>query len=253
MVPGPTAALEVMALFVRYREFTLGPLSVALASGDFVSLIGPNGSGKSTLIRSVLGLNANASRGRVLMLGHDAAGRQRELFSHVGYVTDSPRDVLAEFTAQEYWDYCRLAYESARGLPIRGWNERAAAYARALDLPARLTRPISALSRGTARKVQLIAALLPDPKLLVLDEPSIGLDFLAARSFEAILTELRSRGTTVLAASHDLDLAARIATRILVLYDGQIVADEQVDDLTEGVEHAVAEALSRARGEAETG
>lgn len=241
-------ALEVDALRVRYRDFALGPISLSVADGEFVSLIGPNGSGKSSFIRAILGLNPRVASGAVTLLGAPALTRPRETFGHVGYVTDSPRDVLAEFTAREYWSYCLLAVESARGERITGWEERADEYSRALDFPSTLRRPISALSLGTARKAQIIAALLPEPRILILDEPFIGLDFLASRAFEGLLQQLSRRGVTVLASSHDLDLAARLAHRIVVLRGGQLVLDRPVEELEDGVESAVSGALTRARG-----
>lgn len=239
--------LDVVQLRVTYRGFTLGPIDLTIPRGDVVSLIGPNGSGKSTLIRSVLGLGQNVSGGDVQILGEPALSRPRQVFSRVAYVTDSPRDVLAEFTAREYWNYCRLAVESAGGTAIAGFEERVEEYARMLDFPADHRRPISALSLGTARKAQIIGALVGDPELVVLDEPFIGLDFIASRAFEALLADLRRRRITLLASSHDLDLASRLADRIVVLYDGRIVLDERVDALPNGVEQAVSAALGAAR------
>ncbi|CCE74446.1 ATP-binding cassette domain-containing protein [Clavibacter nebraskensis] len=241
------SVLRVSDLQVRYRGFTLGPVDLVLERGDFASLIGPNGSGKSTLIRAALGLEPGMASGTVEILGQPALRRPRQTFSRVSYVTDSPRDVLAEFTAREYWDYCRIAFESARGEPIEGWDERADVYAAMLDFPADQRRPISALSLGTARKAQIIAALLPAPDLVVLDEPFIGLDFIASRAFEALLLQLKQSQVSVLASSHDLDLAARVANRILVLREGRLLLDEQVSALTGGVEEAVICALASAR------
>lgn len=240
--------LDVAELRVRYRGFAFGPASLRVEPGDFLSLIGPNGSGKSTFISSILGLNSNVVSGSVTLMGESAFERPREVFAHVGYVTDSPRDVLGEFTAREYWNYCRCAYGAARGIELDGWDERADKYSHMLDFPMGLKRPISALSLGTARKVQIIAALLPDPSFLVLDEPFIGLDFIASRAFEGVLIELRERGATVLASSHDLDLAARVANRILVLRDGMVILDETAHELDGTVEEAVSKSLARTRG-----
>lgn len=239
--------LHVAGLCTRVGSFELGPIDLSIERGDFVSLIGPNGSGKSTLITVVLGLNSRVVAGTVRLFGESAFPRPRSVFSRVAYVTDSPRDVLGEFTAEEYWDYCRLAFESARGTVIDGWEERADAYARMLDFPARTRRPLSALSLGTARKAQIIAALLPAPEFVVLDEPFIGLDFLASRSFEALLMSLREQHVTVLASSHDLDLAARVASRVIVLRGGRMVLDSPVSSFGGGVESAVTAALSDAR------
>ncbi len=239
--------LDIAGLRVRVGSFNLGPIDLGIDRGDFVSLIGPNGVRKSTLITALLGLNRHVVSGTVRLFGESAFSRPRAPFSRVAYVTDSPRDVLGEFTAEEYWDYCRLAFESARGTSIEGWDERADTYAQMLDFPRGTRRPLSALSLGTARKAQIIAALLPAPEFVVLDEPFIGLDFLASRSFEALLLGLRERRVTVLASSHDLDLATRVASRVMVLRSGRMVLDASMPSLRGGVEAAVTSALSGAR------
>lgn len=239
--------LHVDGLRARVGSFTLGPIGLSVDRGDFVSLIGPNGSGKSTLITSLLGLNPRVIAGKATLFGESVFSRPRTAFSRVAYVTDSPRDVLAEFTAEEYWEYCRLAFESARGTSIDGWAERIDTYARTLDFPLGTRRPLSVLSLGTARKAQIIAALLPAPEFVVLDEPFIGLDFLASRSLEDLLLTLRAQQVTVLASSHDLDLAARVASRVIVLRGGRMVLDAPVASFGEGVEAAVTHALSEAR------
>lgn len=239
--------LDVSELRVRYRGFKLGPVDLNFDEGDFVSLIGPNGSGKSTLISALLGLNRNIVSGNVELFGESAMSRPRHLFAEVGYVSDSSQDVLSEFTPREYWEYCRMAYERSLGQRITDWDERAEYYASLLDFPIEQKRSISALSLGTVRKVQIIAALLPKPRFVVFDEPFIGLDFISSRSFEEILHVLNKAGTTVLASSHDLDLAARVANRIVVLHLGRIRLDSEVSALENGVEAAVHGALREAR------
>lgn len=239
--------LEVSGLAVEYRGFTLGPIELDIEEGDFVSLIGPNGSGKSTLLRAILGLNRHVSAGTVMLGGQDAMQRRPEVFARVGYVSDSARDVLAEFTAREYWNYCRLAHERALGQASDGWDERAERFSCLLDFPVGQRRPISALSLGTARKAQVIAALLPCPAFLVLDEPFIGLDFISSRAFEGVLRELKRDGVTIVASSHDLDLAARVANRVVVLHHGRMILDARVDELAHGVEDAVTAALTASR------
>lgn len=239
--------LEVSGLTVAYRGFTLGPVELELDEGEFLSLIGPNGSGKSTLLRAILGLNRHVSAGTAMIARQDAARRSPEMLARVGYVSDSARDVLAEFTAREYWNYCRLAHERALGGASAGWDERAERFCRLLDFPLDQRHPISALSLGTARKAQLIAALLPRPEFLVLDEPFIGLDFVSSRAFEDLLRELKGAGVTVVASSHDLDLAARVADRIAVLHHGRMILDARVSELGSDVEDTVTRALAVSR------
>lgn len=235
--------LEISDLIVQYRQFMLGPINCSIKEGSFVSLIGPNGSGKTTLLRSLLCLNGHVTDGSVLFQHKLLTRDSRKPFSQIGYISDSANDTLVEFTVREYWNYCKLAYERVNVEALVGWDERANRYAQILNLPI-TKRPLSALSLGTRRKAQIIAALLPDPQLLILDEPFIGLDFLVSRAFEALLEDLHRSGMTILSSSHDLDLSSRQADYVLVLRNGKIILNNSVDALSEGLENSVLRALN---------
>ncbi|MFC8192512.1 ATP-binding cassette domain-containing protein [Cellulomonas sp. NPDC057328] len=237
--------LQVVDLAVHYRGFTLGPVDLEVDTGTFVSLVGPNGSGKSTLIRSLLGLR-RPDTGAALWDGRPLLARDPAVVTEVGYVSDSPGDVIGELTAVEYWQYARTAHERARGTALPHLIDRARDYADRLELPL-TAKPLDALSLGTRRKAQVVAALMAHPRLLVLDESFIGLDFLASRAFEGLLRERVADGCTVLSSNHDLDLAARLSDRVVVLYDGSVVLDSDVDALG-GVAHIEAAVVDALRG-----
>jgi ABC-type multidrug transport system ATPase subunit len=241
--------LEVTGLVAGYREFELGPVDVALGAGEVLTLIGTNGSGKTTFIRSLLGLHALRA-GEVRLDGAPLPARRPSELARVGYMTDSPKDLLAAFTAREYWRYCLIAYERARGVRAPEVLDRAERLARLLDFPSEQPRQLGELSLGTTRKAQLIAATMTEPELLVLDEPFIGLDFIAARAVETLLLELRSAGTSIVIANHDLGLAARIADRVLLLHRGIPLLSASVEALGghEHLEAAIQSRLDAARG-----
>jgi ABC-type multidrug transport system ATPase subunit len=236
--------LEIHGLESSYPGFTLGPITTTVRRGEFATLVGTNGSGKSTLLRSLLGLQT-LEAGGAEWDGLPIPERNPALLSLIGYVSDSPKDVLPEFTAQEYWSYCRKAHERVRRTRIDGAMDRARRLAERLDFPLGQSSPLGALSLGTTRKAQIIGALLAEPDLVILDEPFIGLDFIAARSLEVLLRELVAEGTTVLASSHDLNLTSRIADQLIVLHAGGIVLDRPVRELggAEGLEPAIIDAL----------
>jgi ABC-type multidrug transport system ATPase subunit len=240
--------LEIVDLTVRFRGFTLGPVDLDVADGSFVTLLGPNGSGKSTLIRSALGLRA-PDDGYASWAGRPLLAREPAVVTQIGYVSDSPGDVVGELTADEYWQYCRTAHERARGHALPGLLDRAHAYAARLELPV-TAKPLDALSLGTRRKAQIVAALMTHPRLLVLDEAFIGLDFVASRAFEDLLRERVLDGCTVLSSNHDLDLAARLSERVVVLHEGRIVLDLRTDELDglDRLEATVLETLRAVRG-----
>ena len=230
--------LTVSKLVVRHPGFHLGPVSFSAAPGEFVCVVGPNGSGKSTLITALLGLLAPAE-GSGSWQGSDLSARDPAVAARISFVSDS---------ADEFWQYCRGVRDRAVPGIARSARDRAARLARALDYPDP-AKPLTSCSLGTRRKAQLVAALQCSPELLVLDEPFIGLDFMAARAFEEVLRECVAEGTTVLSSSHDLDLAARIATRLLVLTDGELRLDERVAEVggVDALESHVLDAIRGAR------
>lgn len=187
--------------------------------GERVALVGPNGSGKSTLLRLLAGL-IRPSGGIVMVAGQDPSRMSgRRLADLVGFVFQDPELGFIENT---------VAGEVALG--GRGSS--------ADDLMVRLRLPLDAfgarspyrLSGGEQRRLSVAPALLRRPALLLLDEPTFGQDRLGWEAIEAIVNELVEAGTTVVAATHDLAFAARIATRRIEMDDGWIVADEPLAD-----------------------
>jgi ABC-type multidrug transport system ATPase subunit len=227
---GPDGAgLAVVDLEVRFSAFALGPVTLRLASPQIFCLLGPNGSGKSTLMRSMLGLQ-QTDQGGTTWNGHQLAGRPSAVFAGVGYVTDSAEDLIPELTPEEYWEYCSLAY-SRHGRDAGTMLMRAQELAEQLDFtPPR--RSVSSFSLGMRRKAQLVAGLMHEPELIVLDEPLIGLDFLSIRALEEVLKGERERGALVVISSHDLGVAARLADRIAVLHLGRLILDAPLASVT---------------------
>lgn len=222
--------LEISGLVAGYQGFTLGPLDFHLGTGEVLTLVGTNGSGKSTLIRTMLGLH-RAKSGDVLFDGRSLVDRRPQDLCLVGYVTDSVKNLIGGFSAREYWRYCLIAHERALGQRSPQVLDRAEQFARLLDFPLEQARPLRELSLGTARKAQIVAAAMIDPILLILDEPFIGLDFLAARALESLLVEFRESGTSIVVSGHDLGLASRIADRVLVLHGGTAVLNSSIEDV----------------------
>ncbi len=198
-------------------------LDLAVAPGEFFGFIGPNGAGKSTTIRTLLGLiTANAGKARVL--GLDPAGRERkEILRRVGYL---PSDT-ALYAGLTVKDMLKLS----AGLRGRDCAKQAAELCERLQLEP--GKKVEDLSFGNRKKVGIVCALQHEPELLILDEPTGGLDPLMQHEFFSILQERNREGVTVFLSSHVLSEIQRYCTRAAVIREGSIVACDSVDNLAQ--------------------
>jgi ABC-2 type transport system ATP-binding protein len=214
-----TAAVQVTDLdVVRGDTHALRGVSTTVARGRVTGLLGPSGSGKSTLIRSIVGVQIVRS-GRVEVLGLPAGSK--ELRARVGYVTQAP-SVYADLTARE-----NLAYFAA----ILGVGpERVDAVLELVDLERHARRAVRSLSGGEHSRVSLATALLAEPELLVLDEPTVGLDPVLRRDLWQTFRRLADEGTALLVSSHVMDEADQCHSLIL-MRSGRIVAEAEPDEL----------------------
>jgi ABC-2 type transport system ATP-binding protein len=211
--------IQFQGVSKRYgKRVVLDGLDFSLAPGVVTVLLGRNGAGKSTLLRLCLGV-LKADAGRVEVCGHDPVRRARDVRRMVGYVPDKP-DVYDWMTPRELLRFLKPQYPT--------WNpDRAARVAEQLSVP--MDTPFKALSRGEGMKAMLLAALAPDPQLLLLDEPFAGLDPVARE--EVLKGVIRAGEQTILCATHDLDVAARIADRVAVLSKGKIAAHGPAEEV----------------------
>ena len=207
------STIEISGLCVdRGGSRALDEVSLSVDGGVVTGLLGPSGSGKSTLMRAIVGVQIVA-RGDVRVLGLSAGSPA--LRSRVGYVTQSP-SVYADLSVRE-----NLAY-FARVLGVA--RSRSDEVIERVGLGDTATRLVARLSGGQKARVSLATALLGEPEVLVLDEPTVGLDPVLRRDLWDFFHELASAGTTLLVSSHVMDEAAR-CERLLLLREGAILAD----------------------------
>ena len=214
-------AIEIDDLDVeRGGRPVLKGLSAKLAAGKVTGLLGPSGCGKTTLIRSIVGVQKVAG-GRVSVLGEPAgmAGLRRR----VAYVTQSP-SVYADLTIDENLRYFARVIDA----PAETIAEALAA----VDLARSGDRLVGTLSDGQRSRVSLACALLGKPDVLVLDEPTVGLDPVLRRDLWALFHRLADDGATLLVSSHVMDEAAR-CDRLLLMREGALVADTTPGELRE--------------------
>ncbi len=197
-------------------------LDLEVEAGEFFGFIGPNGAGKSTTIRTLLGLIAPTG-GSARVLGLDIHTQRQEILRQVGYL---PAEAFF-YPGQRVRDVLRLS----AGLRRKDCTATTRELCRRLQLDT--NAKVDALSFGNRKKVGIVCALQHDPALLILDEPTGGLDPLMQREFFAILRERNAAGTTVFLSSHILSEVQRHCTRAGVIRDGRLIACGKVEDLAD--------------------
>jgi ABC-2 type transport system ATP-binding protein len=214
---GTTIAIEGLRVD-RGGVTVLHDLDLRVDGGVVTGLLGPSGSGKSTLIRAIVGVQIVAA-GEVSVLGAPAGSP--ELRSRVGYVTQAP-SVYGDLTVRENLAY----FARVLGAP----RDRVDAVIERVGLSDMAARLVGRLSGVQKARVSLATALVNDPDVLVLDEPTVGLDPVLRRDLWDFFHELAEGGTTLLVSSHVMDEAAR-CERLLLLREGRLIADLGPDEL----------------------
>ncbi|HET6954048.1 MAG TPA: ABC transporter ATP-binding protein [Acidimicrobiales bacterium] len=210
----PTAAVEVVGLrVVRGRRTVVDDLTFSLAAGSVTGLLGPSGCGKTTLMRSLVGVQIIAG-GRVEVLGRPAGSA--ELRSRVAYMTQEP-SVYGDLTVRGNLRYFASILGARPAAVDRVIGE--------VDLGAQADALVARLSGGERARVSLATALLGDPEVLVLDEPTVGLDPVLRRDLWHLFGRMAAGGATLLVSSHVMDEASR-CERLLLMRDGRLVADD---------------------------
>jgi ABC-2 type transport system ATP-binding protein len=203
------------------RTLALDDVRLMVPPGIVFGYLGPNGAGKTTTIRLLLGL-LRPDAGRASVLGHDAWSERTAAHADIGYL---PGDFVAyeRLTGEQYLTYLsRLRERAGRGLS-RSWARELAAR---FDLD--LTRRWGTLSSGNRQKLGVVQAFMHHPRLLVLDEPTKGLDPLMQREFLDLVRQARAEGQTVFLSSHDLSEVEQVADRVAMLRHGRLVVVEDV-------------------------
>ncbi|HKR01806.1 MAG TPA: ABC transporter ATP-binding protein [Pyrinomonadaceae bacterium] len=209
------------------EEWALGGVSFEVARGETYGLLGPNGSGKSTLIR-ILSTLLTADGGSVRLLGHSLPEEQNTVRRLVGRVSVDAA-FYKKLSARENLLYTALLY----GLKPASAERRAMDVLEQLGMEERkFSVPLKEMSRGMQQKISIARALMINPPLLLLDEPTTGLDPKSRREVQTFLERLREReGTTILLTTHDMGEAERLCARIGFLAHGRLVAEGTADAL----------------------
>jgi ABC-2 type transport system ATP-binding protein len=214
------------------REFgdvvAVDDLSLTVPDGAILALLGPNGAGKTTTVRMLAGL-LTPTAGEAFVAGRDVRAEPAAVRARVGLVTDSP-GLYDQMTPTAYLDFFGRVY----GLEAELRRRRIDELLRLFDLQDARARRMAGFSRGMQQKVALARALLHEPAVLFLDEPTTGLDPLAARAVRELILGLRDASRSVVLCTHDLDEAERLADTVAILSRGRVVACDASQALRSG-------------------
>ena len=217
---GNGPAISARDLWYRYPNSDMPALrgiSLSIEQGEFVALMGRNGSGKTTLLKQFVGL-LHADRGQVRVVGHDT--RQvslDDLTKWVGYVPQNPGALLFKDTVREELDFTRQNH----GLPEIDYMP----LLNPLGLVEHIDHYPRDLSVGERQRVALASILVVEPEIILLDEPTRGLDYPQKHALARFLILQKSRGRSVVMCTHDVELVAQCADRVVILGDGEVVVD----------------------------
>lgn len=230
-----TPILEISHFQKRYgTTVAVRDLSLTVEAGDIYGFIGHNGAGKTTLIRSIVGVQP-IDGGSIKIAGIDVAQDPVEAKRLIAYVPDNP-DVYDFMTGIQYLTFIADIFE----VPVADRQSRIEQLAGRLELTDSLSSPVSSYSHGMRQKLVVIGALLHEPKLLVLDEPFVGLDPLASHELKQMLHELAARGSAVFFSSHVLEVVEKLCNKVAIIRHGELVsagttAEVRGDDSLEDV------------------
>jgi ABC-2 type transport system ATP-binding protein len=218
--------LELRGVSKLYsRIAVVKEVSFTARAGEVTGYLGPNGSGKSTTLKMITGL-IQPSAGEILFHGESIERNRIAYKQRLGYVPEEPQ-LYPHLTGQEYLEMVG----QLRGLPTRSLTDKIAGFLKLLSLYGDRYVPIASYSKGMRQKILLIAALLHNPDLVLLDEPFSGLDVNSALILRQLIQQLAERGKVVLFSSHELETVERVSNRVIILHKGRVVANDSIAEL----------------------
>lgn len=214
--------LEINGLTKTYKggKKAVDNISLHVDSGDIFGFIGHNGAGKSTTIRCIVGV-LGFDEGDIFVDGVSVRDNPLEAKKRIAYIPDNP-DIYDYLTGIQYLTFIADIFD----IPKSARGERIDRYAKAFEIEGDLGRLISSYSHGMKQKLCLIGALIHEPKLLVLDEPFVGLDPKSAHTLKEFMRETCSNGGAIFFSTHVLPVAETLCNRIAVIKSGRIIAQD---------------------------
>ncbi len=218
--------LEIKNLNKKFADFSaVKDLNLKVNEGEFFSLIGPNGSGKTTIIKNILGL-LHPSSGDVLINGKSIKDFPTKAKEQMAYIPDDPK-IWNHITGEEFLYFSGALY----GMKKEDIARKIPELLEHFDLQGIEKKYFENYSRGNKQKFSILAALLHNPKLILVDEPIIGLDPQSAEVAMRLLYKFSESGGTVFMTTHTLPVAQKYSSKIGILHEGQLIATDTLDNL----------------------
>lgn len=206
-------------------------LNLEVKSGEIYGFLGPNGAGKTTTIKMLTGL-MEPSEGEAFICGYDVSKQPTQAKSLMAYVPDQPK-LYGKLSAREFLQLMASLYR----MPKESIKERSEQLLSLFGLEDRADDLLEGYSHGMRQKVVLASALIHQPKVILLDEPTVGLDPASARLLKDVLQEMARQGAAVFISTHILEIAERMCHRVAILKEGQLIAQGSPEELRQKVGH----------------
>lgn len=203
-------------------------ISLSVEAGDIYGFIGHNGAGKSTTIRAIVGV-LDFSEGEILIDGKSVKNDSIECKKITAYIPDNP-DLYENLTGIQYLNFIADVFD----ISAADREERIKRYGDKFEITESLGDLISSYSHGMKQKVAIISALIHEPKLLVMDEPFVGLDPKATFILKEIMHEMCEKGAAVFFSTHVLDVAEKLCNKVAIIKKGKLIASGTMEELTKG-------------------
>jgi len=200
-------------------------ISLQIESGDIFGFIGPNGAGKSTTIKSIVGV-LDYEEGEILISGHSIKEEPLICKKIIAYIPDNP-DLYEHLTGIQHLNFIADIF----GIPAAIREEKIKKYADAFEITGNLGDLVSSYSHGMKQKLAIISALIHEPKLLVLDEPFVGLDPKASVVLKRIMHELCYSGCAIFFSTHVLDVAEKLCNKVAMINHGKLAFAGTMEDM----------------------
>ncbi|MDR0986605.1 MAG: ATP-binding cassette domain-containing protein [Ruminococcus sp.] len=218
----------VKSFFKREKVIVnaVNDISFEIPEGQICGLLGPNGAGKSTTVKMLCGALFPTS-GRIDAAGFSPARDRKRYVHEIGAVFGQKSQLIWDIPPEDSFNLNRAIYD----IPRADYNERLANMTKLLDVEDVVKKPTRVLSLGERMKCEFIMAMLHAPKIVFLDEPTIGLDVIAKASVRKFIANMNKEGTTFILTTHDLDDVCELAKRVIIINKGEKVFDGELDDL----------------------